>query len=120
MRRGLSTEGWLGVLWLGFLVVLAFWVPLGAERDAVADAPAVVLALTAEQKLKAENFQLKVQIAQLTATVQDREQRLASMQLSAEQAALIEEFRAVLKPEKDATFDWRSLTFTAPPKDEKK
>lgn len=94
---------------------------LCAGLASAADAPSVVpTALTAEQKLKAENFQLRVQLAQLTATLHDRENRLRSVEMSAEQQTLIEEFRAVLKPEKDAQFDWRSLTFTAPPKDEKK
>ena len=70
--------------------------------------------LTDMQKLQAENFQLKVQVAQLRATLADREGRLASVELSAQQAALVEEFRKTLKAEMTDVFDWATLRFRKP------
>ncbi len=77
--------------------------------------------LTSEQKLEAENFKLRVQVVQLQAQLAkvqnellDRESRLASVSLSAEQAQLAEKFVKALggDPEKDA-FDWETKTLKA-------
>lgn len=73
--------------------------------------------LSEVQRLKAENFQLKVQVAQLQATLADREARLRSIELSAVQAGLVEEFRHTLQADTDDVFDWRTLTFTTPEKE---
>lgn len=67
--------------------------------------------LTELQKLKAENFQLKIQIAQLKATIQDKENKIASYELTAEQLKLIEEFRKQLDANEKDTFDWSCLCF---------
>jgi hypothetical protein len=60
--------------------------------------------LTSEQKLKAENFQLKVQLAQCTTS-------LNNGSLTVEQQKLISEFREKLKAGPDDEFDWSTLTF---------
>jgi hypothetical protein len=67
--------------------------------------------LTEVQKLKAENFNLKVKIAQLNATLQDRENKLLSVELSNEQTKLLEEFRKQLKANEKQEFDWSTLSF---------
>lgn len=87
--------------------VLALAVGVSAK-----DAPA----LSEVDRLKAENFQLRVTVAQLTATVQDRERRLQEIALSAEQARLVDAFRVALKAKPDAVFDWQTLTFQEPKK----
>lgn len=69
--------------------------------------------LTEVQKLKAENFQLRVQLAQCNATISDREARLKSAELTAEQQNLLNEFRIQLKANEKDTFDWTTLTFTS-------
>lgn len=76
--------------------------------------------LSEVQHLKAENFQLRLQIAQLRATLADRENRLASVELSATQVALVEEFRRALRADKDEVFDWATLAFRKPTKEERK
>ena len=53
--------------------------------------------LSEVQVLRADLFKAKVEIAQLRATLADRESRLASLELSAEQAKLAAEFLATLK-----------------------
>ena len=67
--------------------------------------------LTSEQKLRAELFQAKITIAQLKAELQDRENKLASLNLTIEQQKLIEEFRKQLNANEKQEFDWISLTF---------
>lgn len=71
--------------------------------------------LTEIQKLKAENFQLKVQLAQARATIADRENRILSIELSNEQLVLEKEFRERLKPNEKDKFDWSSLSFKSIP-----
>lgn len=63
------------------------------------------------QQLKAENFRLRVHVAELRATLADREARLASMELSQLQTALVEEFRKTVGSGPSATFDWTTLRF---------
>lgn len=69
--------------------------------------------LSEVQRLKAENFQLTIEVAQLKATLAERENRLLSIDLSLRQTALVDEFRATLKAAPTATFNWSTLTFTA-------
>lgn len=63
------------------------------------------------QKLKAENFQLKVKVASCNATLTDRENRLTSIELTNEQSKLVEEFRKSLNAQDTDTFDWSTFTF---------
>lgn len=72
--------------------------------------------LTELQKLKAENFQLKLQVAQLKATLADREIRLVQVDLTLEQTKLIEEFRKQLKADEKDNFNWSCLCFNKPAK----
>jgi len=74
--------------------------------------PAIASALSDVQRLKAENFQLRVEVAQLRATLADRETRLLETQLSQEQRTLVEEFRVTLRAGPNEVFDWKTLTFT--------
>ena len=67
--------------------------------------------LTSEQKLRAENFQLKVTIAQLRSQLQERDNKLASLELTTEQQKLLDEFRKQLNAKEDEVFDWNTLTF---------
>lgn len=71
-----------------------------------------VASLSELQQLKAENFQLKVQLAQCSATVADRENRLKSVELSSEQLKLEKEFREQLHAKETDKFDWTNLSFT--------
>lgn len=70
--------------------------------------------LTEIQQLKAKVFQLEVQLAQCSATVNDRENRLKSIDLSSEQSKLEKEFREQLHAKETDKFDWTNLTFTKP------
>lgn len=70
-------------------------------------------------KLKAESFKLKTKLAQCQATVNDRENRILSYELSNEQAKLVEEFRKQMDPKKEYIFDWDSLSFRMPSQREK-
>jgi predicted nuclease with TOPRIM domain len=77
------------------------------------------LELTELQKLKVENFQLKVSLTQCNATVSDRENRLKSIELTNEQSKLIEEFRKTLKADDKQEFDWTNLSFKPVTSDKK-
>lgn len=70
--------------------------------------------LTELQKLKAENLKLKVALAQTQATLQDRENKLVSYELSSEQAKLVEEYRKQLNAKENEVFDWEKLVFNLP------
>lgn len=111
------------------------WAVLVASALAITTAALTADGLTPEQKLRAENLQLKIQVAQLKATVADRDQRLRiyeialgsnlsadaqkeSASLSAEQVKLVEEFRAALHAKPDDVFDWEALAFKKPEKAE--
>lgn len=72
--------------------------------------------LTEVQKLKAENFQLKIQVAQLRVTVSDRETKLAQFELTIEQQKLVDEFRKQLNADEKDTFNWTTLKFDSPGK----
>lgn len=72
--------------------------------------------LTEEQKLKAENLKLKIQIAQLRSWLQERDNELNEIKLTSEQKKLIEEFRKQLNADEKDTFDWNTLTFSKPAK----
>ena len=67
--------------------------------------------LTELQKLKAENFQLRVKLGQCSASLSDRENRLLSIELTNEQNNLVNEFRETLKASQDDKFDWACLCF---------
>lgn len=111
------------------------WAVLVAAVLAIGTAAVTADGLTPEQKLKAENLQLKIQLAQAKATIADREQRIRIYEialgqaisgdaqkdgaaLSAEQVKLVEEFRATLHAKADEVFDWDSLSFKKPQKTE--
>lgn len=74
--------------------------------------------LTEIQRLKAENFKLKVQLTQCQATVNDRENKLSSFELTKEQNELVNEFRKTLGALDSEIFDWSCLCFK-PPSDNK-
>lgn len=63
------------------------------------------------QKLKAENLQLKYTLANCNATVNDRNNKLDSISLSAEQTKLEKEFRETLHAKETDKFDWTTLNF---------
>lgn len=69
------------------------------------------LKLSELQLLKADNFKLRVQVEQLKAQLLDREAKLKSIELTNEQAKLVEEFRIELKADPTDVFDWNTLTF---------
>ena len=94
MRRGFMTVALL-------LVAATAWAQDGPQ-------------LSAEQKLKADLFKARVEIAQLRATLADRESRLASAELSAEQAKLAAEFLAAFKAPAGSTWDWATMTVKLP------
>lgn len=95
------------------LGVLAFLVP------SIAFTQDFHKSLTEIQKLKAENFLLKVELVKIRATLQDRENKLASIELTNEQNALVEEYRKELQANKDDVFDWSALNFHPPTKPSK-
>ena len=66
------------------------------------------------QKLKAENFQLRIKLAQCNAEKQDKENKIQSIELTNEQNKLIEEFRNQLGAKAEEKFDWNCLCFTPP------
>src|SRR3990167_704398 len=106
MMRALGTS----LVYVLALVGLWWTLTVGyAQAPSSAEMPG---ALSAVQTLKAENFQLRVEVAHLRATLADRETRLLETQLSQEQRTLIEEFRVTLRAGPDEVFDWKTLTFT--------
>lgn len=66
----------------------------------------------------AENFKLRVEIAQLRATVVDLEMRLLSHELTSEQKRLEAKFRAEEEVASSAAFDWDTLEFKRPDVDD--
>lgn len=64
------------------------------------------LELTEIQKLKSDNYILRVKLTQCSVTVSDRDAKLASLILQSEQSSLVEEFRKQLNAEKNSTYDW--------------
>ena len=76
--------------------------------------------LTELQKAKADILALKVQVAQLRATLADRENKLASYDLTKEQAALAEEFLKQTKAPKGWAWDWQKMAPYDPATPEKK
>jgi hypothetical protein len=106
----------------GYLVAVALaFVVLGPHvRAQDGNAAKAVPALTAEQQLKAENFRLKVEVAQLKATLADRESRLASAALSDEQVKLAAEFVAAMGGAPGDTWDWQTMTLKRAAKPEPK
>jgi hypothetical protein len=68
------------------------------------------------QKLQAENFQLRVALAQAQAQIADRDAKLASFELTARQMTLVEEFRKTLGGSPSARFDWATMKFIEEPK----
>jgi predicted nuclease with TOPRIM domain len=103
----LRTSGVFGRVLLAACLTVSIPVSLRAEDKKE---------LTELQKLKAENFKLKVQLVQLNATLQDRENKLASIELTQEQAKLNEEFIKQLGCKKDESLNWDSLICAAKPK----
>ena len=71
--------------------------------------------LTELQKLKVENFKLRVTVAQLNATIVDRNNELLGIQLTKEQLALTAELEASAPAH---TFDWDKAEFVAKPEPE--
>ena len=63
------------------------------------------------QVIQAEYFQTRVQLATCRATLTDRENRLTSLALTAEETALIHDFRATLRPPDGAVWNWQTRTF---------
>jgi hypothetical protein len=102
---------------LGLAIAVLFVAPPLAQDKKTTETK--VPELTELSKLKAENFQLKIQVTQCRVDVNDREAKLASVSLSSEQLKLIEEFRKELKADKEDEFDWQTLTFKKKAKDEK-
>jgi hypothetical protein len=64
--------------------------------------------LSEVQKLRAENFRLRVQVTQL-------ETRIKDIEYVAEGQKLVEEFRKVLHADEKDTFDWSTFKFSKPP-----
>lgn len=95
------TVGFIGILVFVFTFV-ALMLAFGQEA---------IPKLTEVAQLKAELHEMRVRLAQCSATVADREARLASFELMAERTALEKEFRELLKPADGATFDWKTKVF---------
>lgn len=57
---------------------------------------------------------LRAELAKLTARVAELEAPLVDQAVAKERAALEAQFRARLKPADGSTFNWQTLTFTAP------
>jgi hypothetical protein len=76
---------------------------------ASAQSPADKPVLTELQQAKADLFKYQVEIAQLRATLAERESRLASVELSAKQKALADEFLRSAKAPPGSTWDWGAM-----------
>lgn len=59
---------------------------------------------------------LRAEVARLTARVAELEAPLVEQAVATERQQLEQRFRDRLQPPVGSTFDWRTLTFTAPPK----
>ena len=92
------------------LLLLTAAPALAQDKPATPDVPK----LTEVQTLKASLFKAKVEIAQLRATLADRENRLAAAELTKEQEALAAEFLAQTGAGAADSWDW--ATMTAKPK----
>lgn len=69
--------------------------------------------LTEIQTLKADNFKLRVQLTQCNATLNDRNNKLDSINLTEEQKKLEQEFRETLHAKETDKFDWSTLSFSS-------
>jgi hypothetical protein len=67
------------------------------------------------QKLKAENFKLRVELAKAKALIADRDNKILSLELSNEQQKLLEEFKQALEPKDGTIFDWDKLAYAPSP-----
>jgi chemotaxis protein histidine kinase CheA len=85
--------------------------PPAPDKAMAQQVPVDTTSLSELQRLKAELLQAKIVIAQLRATLADREARLASIELTQEQEKLVEEFRRALNADPMSPFDWTTLTF---------
>lgn len=76
------------------LILLYLFIPLDAENGSLSEV----------QKLKALNYQLKLQLTQCQVSTYQ-------FNLSVEQGKLIEEFKQTLNPKEGQVFNWNSLIF---------
>lgn len=83
------------------LIILLLTSPLLAQEK-----------LTNEQLVKADLFKTKVALAQCQAELADRNNQIASAQLTSEQKTNEEEFKKQLKCKDNEKFDWTTLTCT--------
>ena len=67
--------------------------------------------LSGPDRLQADNHLLKVQLAQCQEAGAAATSQLTAIRLTAERAALVEQFRKALQPPPGADFDWSTLTF---------
>ena len=64
-------------------------------------------------RLKADNFKLKVQLTQCNVSLNDRNAKIASSDLTAEQQKLVIEFKKELGiTDEEVAFNWDTLTFS--------
>lgn len=87
------------------MVVCVIAVASVASAQSPADKPV----LTELQQAKADLFKAQVEIAQLRATLAERESRLASVELSAKQKALADEFLLSAQAPSGSTWDWAAM-----------
>lgn len=104
--------------------------PLGSQSltpppDAVraaSDPPAASQALTDAERCSVDSLAqrativaLRAEVAKLQARVAELEAPLVAQAVATERQQLEQRFRDRLKPPAGSTFDWQTLTFTAPP-----
>lgn len=111
------------------VIVFCVWliVPAMARAQAATPPPPPVAeaaaALTDAERCSVDSLAqrativaLRAEVARLTARVAELEAPLVAEAVAKERAQLEQQFRARLKPADGSTFDWTTLTFTAPAK----
>jgi hypothetical protein len=94
------------------LIVLCIVSIIGSRSVSVQDEKKE---LSEIQKLKAENFKLRVELAKAKALIADRDNKILSLELSNEQQKLLEEFKQALEPKDGTIFDWDKLAYAPSP-----
>jgi hypothetical protein len=94
------------------LIVLCIVSTIGSRSVSVQDEKKE---LSEIQKLKAENFKLRVELAKAKALIADRDNKILSLELSNEQQKLLEEFKQALEPKDGTIFDWDKLAYLPSP-----
>jgi hypothetical protein len=105
------------LLFLVYVLFASIAFTIAAQGRADTPEPSVVSEL---QRLKVENLQLKIALAQANATIADRDAKLASLTLSQEQASLRADILKTLNAKEGDDVDWATLTLKPKPPPEVK